>query len=311
LALSENSDSGVNGLAKSFYTFIVIPHASPRLHKLKLRVGTLHLLGVIGTISFLIAVALGFGYTKMAFKAADYDKLQIENTDLKVQKKNLELVTVKLGEKLSKLESTSAKIQTLIENDNLSKQHKVNEPAIGGSRVDYTTAELLRTANLKEGIDLLKDRTAEVETRLSLLEQVATQRANRIRFTPNIWPVKGAITSHYGSRSDPFSGDQEMHLGLDISALFNTPVHTPADGVVIYTERKAAYGNLVIVDHGNGLTTRYGHLSRPLVKAGQTVKRGDVIGLVGMTGRTTAPHLHYEVRQNDRPQNPRTFLPKG
>jgi len=298
-------------LAKSFYTFIVIPHASPRLHKLKLRVGTLHLLGVIGTISFLIAVALGFSYTKMAFKAADYDKLQVENTDLKVQKKNLELVTVKLGEKLSKLESTSAKIQTLIENDNLSKQHKVSGPGIGGSVVDYTTAELLRTANLKEGIDLLKDRTAEVENRLSLLEQVATQRANRIRFTPNIWPVKGAITSHYGSRSDPFSGDQEMHLGLDISALFNTPVHTPADGVVIYSERKAAYGNLVIVDHGNGLTTRYGHLSRPLVKAGQTVKRGDVIGLVGMTGRTTAPHLHYEVRQNDRPQNPRTFLPHG
>jgi murein DD-endopeptidase MepM/ murein hydrolase activator NlpD len=298
-------------LAKSFYTFIVIPHASPRLHKLKLRVGTLHLLGVIGTISFLIAVALGFSYTKMAFKAADYDKLQIENTDLKVQKKNLELVTVKLGEKLSKLESTSAKIQTLIETDNLSKHNKVNGPAIGGSRVDYTTAELLRTANLKEGIDLLKDRTAEVETRLSLLEQVATQRANRIRFTPNIWPVKGAITSHYGSRSDPFSGDQEMHLGLDISALFNTPVHTPADGVVLYSERKAAYGNLVIVDHGNGLTTRYGHLSRPLVKVGQTIKRGDVIGLVGMTGRTTAPHLHYEVRQNDRPQNPRTFLPRG
>ncbi len=311
MALSENSDCRSNRLGKSFYTFIVIPHASPRLHKLKLRVRTLNLLGVIGTLSFFVVVALGFSYAKMAFKAADYDKLQTENTDLKIQKKNLELVTVKLGEKLSNLETKSQKIQTLIENDNATK-HKINGPAIGGSRVDYTTAELLRSsANLKEGIDLLKGKTAEVESRLSLLEEVATQRATQLRSTPNIWPVKGAITSHYGNRSDPFSGDQELHLGLDISALFNTPVHSPADGVVLYSERKAAYGNLVIVDHGNGLTTRYGHLSRSLVKVGQKIKRGELIGLVGMTGRTTAPHLHYEVRQNDRPMNPRTYLPRG
>jgi murein DD-endopeptidase MepM/ murein hydrolase activator NlpD len=81
--------------------------------------------------------------------------------------------------------------------------------------------------------------------------------------------------------------------------------------VVLYAERKAAYGNLLILDHGNGLTTRYGHLSRPLVKVGQKVKRGDIVGLVGMTGRTTAPHLHYEVRRNDRPVNPRGYLPRG
>jgi murein DD-endopeptidase MepM/ murein hydrolase activator NlpD len=99
-----------------------------------------------------------------------------------------------------------------------------------------------------------------------------------------------------------------MHLGLDISAPFYAQVHAPADGVILYSERKAAYGNLLIIDHGSGLTTRFGHLSRFLVKAGTRVKRGDVIGLVGMTGRATAPHLHYEVRLNDRPVNPRTYL---
>jgi murein DD-endopeptidase MepM/ murein hydrolase activator NlpD len=177
--------------------------------------------------------------------------------------------------------------------------------------VDYTTAELLRSANLKEGIDILKGRTAEMESQLSVLEQVAVQRANRYLYTPNVWPVRGAITSHYGNRSDPFNGDAEMHLGMDISALYNSQVHAPADGVVIYSERKAAYGNLVIIDHGNGTTTRFGHLSRSLVKVGQTVKRNEVIGLVGMTGRATAPHLHYEVRLNDRPVNPRIYLPRG
>src|SRR5262245_11319150 len=247
----------------------------------------------------------------MAFKAADYDKLQTENTDLKVQKKNLEVATRKLGEKLSNLESISQKIQTLIENDNLINRGKLNGPAVGGSTVDYTTAELLRSANLKENIDLLKGRTAEMESQFSLLEQVAVQRATRLRYTPNTWPVKGPITSHYGNRADPFSGDAELHLGIDISALYNAQIHSPADGIILYADRKAAYGNLIIVDHGNGLTTRYGHLSRALVKVGQKIKRGDILGLVGTTGRTTAPHLHYEVRMNDRPINPRTYLPHG
>jgi len=298
-------------MGKSFYTFIVIPHASPRLHKLKLPVRTLNILAGVGVLSFFVAVGLGFSYAKMAFRAADYDKLQSENTDLKVQKKNLAIVTQKLGEKLSNLENISARIQTLIENDNLSKRNKVNGPAIGGSTVDYTTAELLRSANLKDGIDLLKGRTAEMESQLSMLEQVAVQRATRLLYTPNIWPVRGPITSHYGNRTDPFNGDAELHLGLDISALFNAQVHAPADGVILFAERKAAYGNLLIIDHGNGLTTRFGHLSRSLVKVGQKVKRGDIVGLVGMTGRTTAPHLHYEVRRNDRPMNPWTFLPRG
>jgi murein DD-endopeptidase MepM/ murein hydrolase activator NlpD len=270
----------------------------------------MYLLAVIGIISFFVAVGLGLNYAKMAFKAADYDKLQTENTDLKIQKKNLEVVTVKLGEKLSNLESISAKIQNLIEKDNQAKS-KLNAPAVGGSKVDYPTAELLQSANLKDGIDLLKGRTAEIESHLSLLEQVAEQRATRLRYTPSVWPIRGAITSHYGNRADPFNGDAEMHLGLDISALFNAQVHAPADGVVIYAERKAAYGNLLIIDHGSGITTRYGHLSRSLVKVGHKVKRGDVVALVGMTGRTTAPHLHYEVRKNDRPVNPRTYLPRA
>lgn len=297
-------------MAKSFYTLIVIPHASPRLHKLKLPARALHFLAVIGVLSFFVAVALGFSYAKMAFKAADYEKLQNENTDLKIEKKNLEVATRKLGEKLSNLETISQKIQAIIESDSAGRNN-LNGPGIGGSRVDYTTAELLRSANAKDGLDLLKGRTAEMESSLSLLEQVAVQHATRLRHTPNIWPVKGLITSHYGNRADPFSGDAELHLGVDISALYNAQIHAPADGLVLYSERKAAYGNLLVIDHGNGLTTRYGHLARSLVKVGQRVKRGDVVGLVGTTGRTTAPHLHYEVRLNDRPLNPRKYLPHG
>ena len=300
-------------MGKSFYTFIIVPNASARLHKLRLPVRSLYILGVIGVLSFFVAVGLGFSYAKMAFKAADYDKLQAENTDLKVQKKNLEVATRKLGEKITNLETISERIQNLIENDTMTNRGKLNGagPAVGGSKVDYPTAELLGAMNTKSGIELLKGQTSELEEHFSTLQEVAQQRASRLRVTPNIWPVKGPITSHYGNRSDPFNGDAEMHLGLDISALYGATVHAPADGRVIYAQRMAAYGNLLIIDHGNGLTTRYGHLSRFVAKVGQKVKKNDVIALVGTTGRTTAPHLHYEVRLNDRPKNPREYLPKG
>ncbi|HLH31061.1 MAG TPA: M23 family metallopeptidase [Terriglobia bacterium] len=298
-------------MGKSFYTFIIVQNASSRLHKIKLPVRAIYLLGAIGVLSFFVAVGLGFSYAKMAFKAADYDKLQAENTDLKVQQKNLQMAARKLGEKISNLENLSEKIQNLIENDPATNRGKLNGPAVGGSKVDYPTAELLGRMNLKTGIEVLKDHTTELEDHFSMQHEVLQQRASLLRSTPNLWPVKGAITSHYGNRADPFNGDAEMHLGLDISALYGAQVRAPADGKVIYAQRMAAYGNLLIIDHGNGMTTRYGHLYRFVAKVGQKVKKGELIALVGTTGRTTAPHLHYEVRVNDRPKNPRNYLPKG
>jgi len=299
-------------MGRSFYTFIVVPNTSSRLHKLKLPVRILRVLAGIGFLSFFVVVGLGFNYAKMAFKAADYDKLQSENTNLKVQKKNLEVAALKLSEKITNLETVSARIQSLIENEGPPKRGKLNTAAVGGSTVDYPTAELLRSANIKDGLNMLKTQVAGMEGTFSILDDVMQKRSRDRQFTPSLWPVKGAITSHYGNRADPFNGEAEMHLGLDISALFGARILAPADGRVIFAERKAAYGNLIVIDHGNGLTTRYGHLSRFLVKVGQKVKKNEtVIGLVGNTGRTTAPHLHYEVRLNDRAVNPRTYLPKG
>lgn len=297
-------------MAKSFYTFIIVPDASSRLHKVKLPLEALYVLGTIGLISFFVAVGLGFHYAKMAFKAADYDKVQAENLDLKVQKKNLQVATAKLSTKLSVLETRSEKLQDLIENDSLTNRGKLNLPAVGGSKVDYPTADLIGRYNLKTGVDVLKDRTEELETTMGILEQKADRKVSIRKITPDIWPVRGRITSHWGNRRDPFTGDAELHLGVDIAALFGTRVHAPADGVVIYAQRKSAYGNLVIIDHYNGVTTRLGHLSAISVKIGQKVKKNEVVGAVGTTGRSTAPHLHYEVRENDRPKNPRTYLPK-
>src|SRR5262249_31952075 len=159
---------------------------SSRLRKLKLSARSLHTLGAIGLLSFFVAVGLGFSYMKMAFKAADYDKLQAENTNLKIQKKNLEVAAVKLGEKLNNIENIFADIQNLVENDSLTKRGKLNMPGVGGSRVDYSTAQLLGSANLKDGIDLLKDRTTEMESQLTILQELAQKKASMRRITPTI-----------------------------------------------------------------------------------------------------------------------------
>src|SRR3954463_51222 len=153
-------------MAKSFYTFIVVPNASSRLHKLRLPVQVLYLLAAIGIISFFVAVGLGFSYAKMAFKVADYNELQTENVDLKVQKKNLEVSAVKLGSKLTELETLSERLSSLFENDSVNKRIKVTLPAVGGSKVDYPTADLLRNPSLKTDIELMKDRTTDLESQL-------------------------------------------------------------------------------------------------------------------------------------------------
>jgi murein DD-endopeptidase MepM/ murein hydrolase activator NlpD len=128
---------------------------------------------------------------------------------------------------------------------------------------------------------------------------------------PSIWPVEGRLMGAFGQRIDPFSGEGAMHTGVDISAPTGTAVRVTADGIVSFAGWSNGYGKLLIVDHGNGMETYYAHLSRFSVLEGQDVRRGDPIGEVGSTGRVTAPHLHYEVRQGGAPINPYHYLAKA
>jgi len=126
--------------------------------------------------------------------------------------------------------------------------------------------------------------------------------------TPSVWPVRGYLSAGFGNRNDPFTGQKDFHPGIDISTPLGTRVLAPADGVVISCGEKGGYGNAIIVDHGYDIVTRYAHLSRFNVKPGQRIHRGDVIGFVGNTGRSTAPHLHYEVWVRDQAQNPIHYI---
>jgi len=125
---------------------------------------------------------------------------------------------------------------------------------------------------------------------------------------PSIWPVDGRLMSPFGARTDPFSGEGAMHTGVDLEAHYGTPVRATADGIVAHAEWGGSYGKVVVLDHGSGLQSLYAHLSRFEVVPGQEIRRGDILGLSGGTGRVTSPHLHYEVRMHGTPVNPYPFL---
>ena len=158
---------------------------------------------------------------------------------------------------------------------------------------------------------LLKE--LEQETRLEELSQqelLLAMRDNRARLamTPSIWPTEGFVTSKFGPRRSPFTGKTSFHKGLDIGAPTGTPIYAPARGTVASAGSERAYGLCVDLDHGGGLTTRFAHMSKFVVKPGEKVERGQVIGYVGSTGRVTGPHLHYEVRINGVPTDPYAYI---
>jgi murein DD-endopeptidase MepM/ murein hydrolase activator NlpD len=140
-----------------------------------------------------------------------------------------------------------------------------------------------------------------------LLQKLNAKRS-LLAATPSIRPLDGWKTSGFGYRISPFTNRKELHKGLDIAAPKGRPIIAPADGRVTYAGRNGSYGYMVAIKHGYGIVTRYGHLSKMLKKKGEKVERGEVIALVGSTGRSTGPHLHYEVRLNGVPVNPEKYI---
>jgi murein DD-endopeptidase MepM/ murein hydrolase activator NlpD len=155
----------------------------------------------------------------------------------------------------------------------------------------------------------LMDKMAQtLEVDIHKLDEHLLNRASFLRSTPTILPTRGWITSFYGRRVSPYSGQMKMHEGIDIGAKIGTPVQAPADGVVIFTGRKPGFGILVQIDHGYGIETIFAHASSANVQKGQLVKRGDLIAHVGNTGMSTGPHLHYEIRVNGTPVDPLYYI---
>ena len=163
-------------------------------------------------------------------------------------------------------------------------------------------------SSMNKSLDRFKTEVTIQERSFQELVEYLEDQKSLLKSTPSVWPVKGWLTSTFGYRSSPFTGRRELHQGLDIATRSGTPIIAPADGLVVFAGREGGFGNMIIIDHGYGITTRFGHCSSLEAKLGQKVKRGDVIARIGSTGRSTGPHVHYEVAVNGVSVNPSRYI---
>jgi murein DD-endopeptidase MepM/ murein hydrolase activator NlpD len=176
---------------------------------------------------------------------------------------------------------------------------------VGGLRGSETTPPSIDIASTLQSLD---QKVGSLSQKSNRLETIFKDQREVLASTPSIWPLRGYLSEKFGNRIDPFTGLRDFHPGIDIAVPRGTKVTSPADGVVVFCGVKNGYGNIIVIDHGYGTVTRYGHLDGFNVRPGQRVRRGDVIAFSGNTGRSTAPHLHYEVWVNDQMRNPIEYI---
>lgn len=264
-------------------------------------------LAVIAGFGLLVGMAaLANSYARMLLKVANYDDVRSEREALKTQYQTLEGVVTDTNTKLTSLESLASEV-ALTYGFGKTSRPEFPQAVLALATQSNSTLEASYNASLY-AFNLMK--TTALSPRPDPVVQAFVPDSVYDRAAiPSLWPVRGQITGGFGERMDPLNGEPSRHPGIDISAPKGTEVEAAGDGVVVKAGRvESGYGNEIIIDHGYGIMTKYGHLSGIYVVAGQEVKRGEVVGSVGMTGRTTGPHLHYEVLVHETPVNPAKYL---
>lgn len=287
-------------MRKRFYILFVARDDDGQLRKIPIPVHYLYVCAVGAAIAVLSLTGIASSYARMLRKVSRYNQLRTEKEELKNRYSQLEQASREKDIQVASLGSLASEVSALygLKSDSILADSKNLQDAQISSSLDQLYA--LRTSALTGA--------ATVGISLGLNKNVTTADWMRANAAPNLWPVEGAVTGSFGERIDPFNGEGAFHSGIDISSSYGTPVIAPADGVVVFAEFMGGYGRAVVIDHGHGITTRYGHLANFAVITGQQIHRGDTIGYVGLSGRSTGPHLHYEVRINDTPVNPHKYL---
>lgn len=289
-------------MASKRFTILVIPEGSHRVRRYCVRSGWLKSLAVAAGVAILGVALLTYGYLRNRYDAAELARLRTTNLQQQVELARLSGELDLLNRDVVLLAQNDAQVRVMaklapVKNNVLS--------GIGGPPDADTHprfSELQRQIDeVRQQIDLRRQSQEEIQA-------VLNDQRSLLASKPQGWPVKGWITSLFGMRKSPFTGRRKMHEGLDIASNTGTPVHATADGIVARAETAPGYGKLVVIDHGYGYRTYYGHNSRLYVKVGQRVRRGDRIAAVGNTGTSTGSHVHYEVRRNGVPLNPRKYL---
>jgi murein DD-endopeptidase MepM/ murein hydrolase activator NlpD len=287
--------SGVHFLRKRFYIMLVARNAEGELLKIPIPLHYLYVFIAGALIGMLTITGMAGSYTRMLVKTQHYNQLRTEKEALKSQYSQLEQIAQQNQMQAQSLSSLAGEVSSLygLKPDPALAE---DDPASASLQQFYALRTTAMTGAASVGIGMGNMRNASLGDWM------------RLAAAPTLWPVEGRITASFGERIDPFSGEGAFHRGVDISSEIGTPIIAPADGVVVFADLMNGYGRTVMVDHGNGISTLYGHLSGFAVSSGQQVHRGEVLGYVGQSGRSTGPHLHYEVRIFNTPVNPHKYL---
>ena len=292
------------------YTFVIADRQTGTVRRL-----TISLWPTLAIVAGLFALPVLVGMGARWSALAAIGDLRATNAALQVENSSYRDATGQLANQVSALQSAVDELgERAAVDPNASRAMdklpaNVKSRAMGGvSSRDLAPVLKSSLSTPDTVLGVLSDLLGAIGSRLDSVRDSVERRHALAAATPSIWPVAGWLTSHYGNRTDPFTNDTDFHPGLDISADYGQPVIATGDATVSAAGPNGAYGNMVALDHGFGIVTKYGHLSRIAVTNDQHVKRGDVIGYVGSTGRSTGAHLHYEVWMNGPLTNPMTLL---
>jgi murein DD-endopeptidase MepM/ murein hydrolase activator NlpD len=285
---------------KRYSTIIFVPHARAKFRKLKVSHRLLFSIISLVTSSLCLSTFFSVQYFTSLSQTHELSKLRHENKELQTANEQFGKSVDSLRTQLRTVEDRTRKLAIIA---GITTLDEASQGGSGGLRNDENSSSPYR-----DDIDKMSFRSHNLNKDLSVLEQKFTAQSRMLSSTPSIAPVRGILTDGFGGRSDPFTGEAGQHNAVDISSAVGQPVRSPADGIVVKAEWANGYGNVVYVSHGYGYSTRYGHLSGFAVRPGARIKRGDILGYVGSTGRSTGPHLHYEVRVNNNPVNPLEYI---
>jgi murein DD-endopeptidase MepM/ murein hydrolase activator NlpD len=304
-------------VANRSYTILVVPDRSAQTRKFrvqkKLIVRTLTAFGVL----LLAGVGMVIHYFYVVGQVVENRVLREENAQLRTQVKVIHEKVASVTQTLDRVERFDQKLRALTQLNDPERNLAVGPlPAADHLEGEEAPDEVIGNHSaipedvtfLPSKLDSLSSEASRQEESIQELTRYFEDQKNLLASTPSLWPVRGWVTSAFGVRLDPYTAERTMHCGLDIANAAGTPVLSPSDGVVIFDGTEGGYGNVLVLDHGYGVRTRYGHLAKIFVKLGDHVKRGQKVAAIGNTGRSTGPHLHYEVRVNGIPEDPRKFI---
>lgn len=262
-------------------------------------------------LAILLVIILSFPFIIMSYvsKSALLIQMKKERIAQRTQIASLNKQVGQFQQQIQRLKEFDVKLRIIANLENAEE----TDPFLGVGGISPSTREAAQEteANLQRMKTELDRLCTEAELREKSFRELYSfleGKKKQLACTPSIWPARGWLTSGFGYRIDPFTGLRQMHEGIDIANRIGTPINAPADGVVYRVFNNFGFGLMVEINHGYGIVTRYGHLSKSYVKVGQRVKRGERIAAIGNSGRATGPHLHYEVRLNNVPINPQNYI---